>query len=190
MIPPSLTSFAFYFGIGDPSSTLQHVSLQKLSTLSLSGCRDGLELLPNSLHLPLLKSFICKVSGAEMLIRAIVAPNVTHFTYHARSQRHCANAESICLSFPAVRHVDLDRDIMVSVFQPGNIPNPDYWPNLESLTGHEIDDRSMVFLDGLITWLDPKFFRILTRSLFFHFSSMLDVMRSIERCVQSVDFRL
>ena len=143
MIPPSLTSFAFSFGIGDPSSTLQHVSLQKLTTLSLSGCRDGLELLPNSLHLPLLKSFICKVSGAEMLIRAIVAPNVTHFTYHARSQRHCANAESICLSFPAVRHVDLDRDIMVSVFQPGNIPNPDYWPNLESLTGHEIDDRSM-----------------------------------------------
>ena len=156
-IPPSLTSFAINCGRGDsPSSILQHASLQKLTTLSLSGSCDGLKLHRNSLHLPLLKSFICKVSGAKMLIRAIVAPNLTNLTYHPWGRERGYGAESICSSFSAVRHVDLAADIMVSVFQPGNIPNPGYWLNLESLTVHLTDEYSLGFLGGLITWLEGR----------------------------------
>lgn len=79
-IPPSLTSLALRFRTGDPSSILPHVLLQKLTTLALSGVYRGLELHPNSVHLPLLKWFICKVSGAKMLIRAIAARRPLHIS--------------------------------------------------------------------------------------------------------------
>ena len=133
-----------------------HVSLRKLTTLSLSGSRSGLKLHQNSLHLPLLKSFICKLSCAKILIRAIVAPNLAHFTYRSRDGEKDYDAESICLSFPAVRHVDLDRDIMISVLQPGNMSNSGYWPNLESLTVHGPNERFMKCLGGLIAWLEGR----------------------------------
>jgi len=123
--------------------------------LSLSGVCGDLELHPNSLHLPLLEWFICKASGANMLIRAIVAPNVAHFTY-LPAKWETYDTESIFLSFPAVHHVDLDRNILVSVFQQGNIPNLGYWPNLESLTVHKTDARLLEFLGGLITWLEGR----------------------------------
>lgn len=155
-IPPSLTSLALRFRTGDPSSILPHVLLQKLTTLALSGVYRGLELHPNSVHLPLLKWFICKVSGAKMLIRAIAAPNVAHFTYRPQGREEDYDTESICSSFLAVRHVDLDRDIMISLFQPGNISNPGYWPNLESLTVHGTDEYSLGFLGGLVTWLEGR----------------------------------
>ena len=158
LIPPNLTSFAFAFGFGnrDPSSILQHVSLQKLTTLSLSGFCGGLKLHPNSLHLPLLKSFICKVSSAKVLIGAIVAPNLAHFTYSSRGGENDYGTEGICSSFPAVCHIYLDRDIMMSIFQPGNISNTGYWPNLESLTVHEPDKYFMECVGGLITWLEGR----------------------------------
>ena len=156
LIPPSLTSFALAFRHSDevPSSIFQDVSLQKLTTLSLSGYwGDDLKLHPNSLHLPLLKCFICRVFPAEILIRAIVAHNVTHFTYLPRYSADC-DTESICSSFPAVRHVDLD--VTVSVFQPGNISDSEYWPNLESLTIHGPASDYEKCLGGLITWLERR----------------------------------
>jgi len=158
LIPPSLTSFAFDLGNRDSSPILQHVSLQKLTMLSLSGSGGDLNLHPNSLHFPLLKRFIlCNVSRTKMLIRAIVAPNLSHFTYHPRDLRvGDYDAEDICSSFPAVCHMDLDWDVMMSVFRPGNIPNPDYWPNLKKLTVHRPSECSMKFLRGLITWLEGR----------------------------------
>ncbi|KIM59340.1 hypothetical protein SCLCIDRAFT_27443 [Scleroderma citrinum Foug A] len=136
MASPGLTSLAFGFGKGDPSPILQHISLQKLTTLSLSGFCGHVILDQNSLHLPLLKSFICKLSCAKMLIRAIVAPDLTHFTYRSRDREWDYGTESVYSSFPAVRHVDLDRDMMISVLQRGNISNPGYWPNLEREEKH------------------------------------------------------
>ena len=156
MASPGLTSLAFGFGKGDPSPILQHISLQKLTTLSLSGFCGHVILDQNSLHLPLLKSFICKLSCAKMLIRAIVAPNLTHFTYRSRDREWDYGTESVYSSFPAVRHVDLDRDMMISVLQRGNISNPGYWPNLESLTVYRPDEYFMEFLGVLITWLEER----------------------------------
>ena len=75
---PDLTSLGFRVR---NKSILQFDFLQKVSTLSLCGSAHNLQLNSNSLHFPSLTTFICKVASTNALLRAIVALNLSHFTY-------------------------------------------------------------------------------------------------------------
>ncbi|KAL4070312.1 hypothetical protein J3A83DRAFT_4188377 [Scleroderma citrinum] len=161
-VPPSVTSLDFCHSYD--LSILQHLSLQQLTTLRLSGgCVAGVHLDPDSIHLPLLEMFICTVANAKVLIQAIVAPKLVRFEY---SLRHAGiiqgdmfkshtpkfhnvthllsgltithSAEVIPSVFPAVRHITLDRQGFISLFPPerDHPVTPAHWPHLERLTAH------------------------------------------------------
>ena len=154
---PDLTSLGFH--VRD-DSILQSGFLHKISTLSLCGSGFNLELDPNSLHLPSLTRFICKVSCAHVLIRAIVAPNLSHFTYQLRdgyfSNLDDYNTEIICSAFPTVHHVVLHQLVLTEAFRLGIILNPKSWPNLESFTVTDVNEHLSGSLDGLVAWLDGR----------------------------------
>lgn len=183
-VPPSLTSLAFGLGDSGPSSILQRLSLQKLTTLSLSGSASGVQIAPHSIYLPLLEKFVCEASGANVLIQAIMAPKLVHFEYNppgwnymldnnCRTPAHhgvinlnlsgtafrCGN-ETVDFVFPAVRHIDLgDPEVAFLVFSSGNgsiSRAPDHWPHLESLTVRGLSEGFLQFLDGLVEWLKAR----------------------------------
>ena len=141
-------------------SILQFGFLQKISTLSLCGSGYNLDLNPNSLHLPFLTRFICKVFCAHVLIRAIVAPNLSHFTYQIYdgyfSNLGDYNVEIICSAFPTVHHVVLHQVVLIDAFRLGINLNPESWPNLESFTVTSVNDNLSESLGGLATWLDER----------------------------------
>ena len=61
-------------------------SLSSLKALSLGGRIENFPLIqPNSIHLPFLARFTCHVTHAELLLQALLAPNLTHLDY---SQSH------------------------------------------------------------------------------------------------------
>ena len=154
---PVLTSLGFRIR---HASVLPFSSLQKISTLSLCGHGDNLQLNPNSLHFPSLNRFICKIFCANVLIRAIVAPNLSHFTYQPRGG-HPQNlddydTETICSAFPTAHHVVLHQAVLIRAFRLGNSLNPESWPNLESFTICGVNVQLSKSLGGLIAWLDGR----------------------------------
>ncbi|KAL4064390.1 hypothetical protein J3A83DRAFT_593791 [Scleroderma citrinum] len=121
-----------------------------------------MQLHPKSIHFPLLRKFICKGTFANVVICAIVAPNLTHFTYYPYPwSRHPGawqdnDAEGICSLFPSVHHIELPTDVMTFIFHQKNDLDALYWSNLENLTVHELGGDSLPFLDGLVTWLEQR----------------------------------
>ena len=108
-------------------------SYPRLATLTLSGDVRTLGLLhSNSIRLPLLDKFICKVSNATPLLRAIVALRLAYFEYIPDNKRYseptvftelgpnsvasatlfcavhtCRLNKGLCPALPDVRHMEL-----------------------------------------------------------------------------------
>ena len=80
-VPPNLTSPMLRLDDLGPSCTIQDLSLQKLTSLTLSGCADLLPLHPSSIQLPLLEKLVRKATDGDVLINAIMAPNLLHLEY-------------------------------------------------------------------------------------------------------------
>ena len=156
-MPPGLMSLRFHV---HNESVPPFGSLQKISTLSLCGSGFNLKLNPNSLHLPSLTRFICKIHCANVLIRAIMAPNLRHFTYHPcdgfPSNPDDYDTETICSAFPTAHHVVLHQVVLIKAFRLGNSLNPESWPNLESFTVCEVNQQLSESLGGLVAWLDGR----------------------------------
>ena len=80
-VPPNLTSLMLRLDDLGPSCTIQDLLLQKLTSLTLSGRADFLPLHPSSIQLPLLEKLVCKATDGDVLINAIMAPNLLHLEY-------------------------------------------------------------------------------------------------------------
>ena len=138
--PPSgLTSLTLswnFAGGGTPPVLLS--ALHSLKFLSLEGSTQTWEIRPNSIHLPLLESLICKVSHPGELLRAMSVPRLTRFDCsdsleptadvfstlpfgsfstvrhlsidfaRNRQVNPCVRVMDLCIAFPSVRHVALD----------------------------------------------------------------------------------
>lgn len=137
--PSSLTSLTLswnFAGGGTPPVLLS--ALHGLKFLSLEGSTQNWEIRPNSIHLPLLERFICKVSYPGELLRALSVPSLTRFDFsdslepttdvfstlsfgsfstvrylsidfaRNREVNPCVRVVDLCTAFPSVRHVALD----------------------------------------------------------------------------------
>lgn len=182
-VPPSLTSLAFGLGDNGPSSILPRLSLQKLTTLSLSGSASGVHIDPRSISLPLLKNFTCKAYKGNVLVQAIVAPKLDYFEYSppgwdfvlggdfeltdphtgylclSQLATRCGS-EAVHFMFPAARHIDLGDPEVAFLAFPSGVGSinraPDHWPHLESLTVRGLADDFLQLLDGLVVWLNVR----------------------------------
>ena len=149
-----------------PLCTIQDLSLQKLTSLTLSGHADFLLLHPSSIQLPLLEKLVCKATDGDVLINAIMAPNLLHLEYstgewiglsnnrwNLRTPKY-PNVTDLVLplcgirgsnkvasfQFPTIRHVTLHRCGISSLFGPKGYPNGAmYWLDLETLTVEDLD---------------------------------------------------
>ena len=79
--PSNLALLALRLDDWGPSCIIQHPSLQKLTSLTLSGHAKALQLDPSSIQMSLLKKFTCKARDGYILVHAIVAPNLVHLKY-------------------------------------------------------------------------------------------------------------
>ncbi|KAI6010606.1 hypothetical protein EDC04DRAFT_790750 [Pisolithus marmoratus] len=106
-------------------------SLAKLTTLMFYGDMDRWQLEPRSIHLPLLRSLTIDVDNPNMLLKAIVAPELSHFDYRGRNCREVPSVfdgllspfnkvhyirlralskdpvATVCRTFPNVRHFEM-----------------------------------------------------------------------------------
>ena len=183
--PPNLTSLAFVLDEWGILYINQHFSLQKLTSLYLSGCAMDLRLDPSSIQLPLLKKFVCAARDGHFLIHAIAAPNLLHLQYDSgqfglandqwnlHTPRY-PNVTDLVLprcgiggsnkiasfQFPAVRHVTLHKRELCSFFGPGDDTTAAmYWLDLETLTVGSLDhndDDNGVNRDSLVAWLQRR----------------------------------
>ena len=165
-VPPNLTSLVLGLDDQGPSSIIQHLSLQKLTSLTLSGRAVSLRLDPSSIQLPLLEKFMCKARDGHVLIHAIVAPNLLHLEYtpfqfvglaYDRWNPHTPRypnvtdlvlplcgirgpSEMAGFHFPAIRRVTLHRYGISSLFGRKDVPyGAMYWSDLETLTIEDLD---------------------------------------------------
>ncbi|KIO14629.1 hypothetical protein M404DRAFT_179589 [Pisolithus tinctorius Marx 270] len=77
----NLETLVVHFGLDEFSPSPAEFSLPKLKTLRISGNTGDLELLPDTLHFPLLDSLSVNVSSARGLMDAIVAPNLRYVCF-------------------------------------------------------------------------------------------------------------
>ena len=178
-IPPNLTSLALAVGCCGSSSVLQQLSFRNLTTLTLSGCAGEIKLDPDSISLPLLEKLVCNASQGNVLLQAIVAPNLIHLEYRHREfaglalagnlfnlhtprypnvthlsvkRIECCN-EVASFQFPAVRHIALDNYGLGSLFDSTKGPTTPYWLELESVT---VEDLNVDMHDELASWLEKR----------------------------------
>ena len=183
-VPPGVTSLSLSLWDAEVLSILQRSSLQKLTSLFISRWerKSGMQLRSNSIHLPLLETFVFKTGGvptqSDVLIKAIVAPKLAYFEYdssincnifgtrtpkfpnvvHVVLQGFEGPSAAVPFAFPAARHIDLTHPMAAeSLFSPtdGSITAVD-WPHLESLTIRDVAISSLDFLDGLVRWLKAR----------------------------------
>ena len=180
--PAGVTSLSLGLWGIDLLSTLQHSSLQKLTSLFISQWESGrgMQLKPDSIHFPLLETFVYE-TGLSVLIQAISAPKLAYFEYGSiidceifetrapkfpnvvrlvlggvRSGHPTGSALAVPFAFPAARHIDL-LDSAEFLFSPERGPiSAVHWPQLESLTIRDIEIWSLGFLDGLVPWLKAR----------------------------------
>ena len=183
--PSNLASLALRLDDWGPTCIIQHLSLQKLTSLTLSGRVEALRLDPSSIQLPRLEKFVCKARDGYVLIHAIAAPNLLHLEYSscdwiglADDQwnlhiprypnvtdlvlPHCGidcSNEIASFQFPAVRHVTLHKHGIQSLFgSRDDTTAVMYWLDLETLTVEDlnINDDDENQDDDLIAWLQRR----------------------------------
>ena len=82
------------------------ISTQKLTTLALFGDVSQWPLEPDSIQLPVLRSFTVEVLGAKEFMEAIVAPNLEYFKYSS-SDPHSDAFDQVGSKFSKVRHISI-----------------------------------------------------------------------------------
>lgn len=179
-VPPGVTSLSLSLFGADVLSILQRSSLQKLTSLVISRWerQRGMQLRPNSIHLPLLETFVSKTAESSVLIQAIVAPNLAYFEHGSRMDYNILETRTpkfpnvtrlvlegfegpsaaVPFAFPAARHIDLSRPRAAeSLFSLNNGSiTAVHWPHLESLTIRDVAIWCLDFLDGLVRWLKAR----------------------------------
>ncbi|KAI6042076.1 hypothetical protein EDC04DRAFT_1080980 [Pisolithus marmoratus] len=193
-VPPSVTRVTVEFDYDLSSeeqpwipSFLDSLSCLQLTTLTLAGGFDISEyhFPPNSIQLPLLEKFVCRVTNTRALVQAIAAPSLSHTECYPNTlgypfQNNFTGLESkfacvhrlILVDFhPVLLGWDSSETKEICLAFP-NIrhliftnPNavmmlhPDvavYWQHLESLTIHTTAENSSGFLHGLLPWLKRR----------------------------------
>ncbi|KAG6331772.1 hypothetical protein ID866_7316 [Astraeus odoratus] len=164
----SSTLTEFTLSVSYPSrleapSFLYNPSLRGLKSLTLQGWTKSWQLVPDSIHLPLLEHFVCEVSNPKQLLHALSAPKLTHFQYQEGDERPSTvfsglkskfsnvhhftlsiadkwsrdpgGAQSLCLAIPAVRSAVLNEGDLEAFFGLwGMSCAADVWEHLESLS--------------------------------------------------------
>ncbi|KAG6333656.1 hypothetical protein ID866_5434 [Astraeus odoratus] len=174
-VPHNLTALTLDFSYLDelivPSSVFYALgSFQSLTMLSLSGYIN-FHPDPDTIHLPFLEKFICKLGNSMEFIHAIVSPALTHLEAPQLAGKVFDGLESkfnsvthlvvgvvafgclenICLAFPDVRHVVLD---VSGIFQVGVCSGTvSYWPHLETLTVHGLNTSDFYLGEHMVNWL-------------------------------------
>ncbi|KAI6139682.1 hypothetical protein BKA82DRAFT_1007425 [Pisolithus tinctorius] len=128
-------------------------SLEKLTTLTLCGEMGHWRLEPQSVRLPLLRSLTMAVDNPSMLLKAIIAPELTSFDFNsdestavfggipsAFNKVHYVRLHSstrdpvaaVCQAFPNVRHFEMGE--YACGFFHGLREKTDLWVDLECIT--------------------------------------------------------
>ncbi|KIO07230.1 hypothetical protein M404DRAFT_24291 [Pisolithus tinctorius Marx 270] len=161
---------------------LECTHYQRLTSLCLEGVVsiDFGQFPPNSLRFPLLEEFACKIDLSAELMCAIVAPrlkrfhgrwlrsvpslhdtfagaigkfsNVDHLDLYRGFPGHDTASESLCLAFPAVRHLTLSKDHTIAILRSAESSDTVcHWHHLESLTidGYLEELNLKAFIDEL-----------------------------------------
>ena len=179
-VPPSVTSLSLDLRITERSSSFRQLALQKLTILVLSGLVGFGQLDPDSIHLPLLEKFVCKILGGDVLMRSIVAPRLTTLQYLPPFSDKMEGAmldtstpkypsvaslvfgrvtfvdcaKTLPFAFPVVRNIVMDSKGAVSLFSPmSSWLGAIHFPLLETLTVHELGNDCVDALEGLAAWL-------------------------------------
>ncbi|KAI6046679.1 hypothetical protein EDC04DRAFT_1245493 [Pisolithus marmoratus] len=188
-IPSGVSALSLAFHVSHPiwhPSLFESPSCRGLTSLHITDHSDNVicNLLPDSIQLPLLEEFSCKLSCARTLIHALVAPRLKRFDYSPPWWRNSPSAvfaglhsrfssvdnlrlseftaenlsEAVGLAFPNVCHLELARANRNTFYSPlTETPNNVlYWNNLKSLTLHGLYNYDLRFLDDLVTFLRQR----------------------------------
>ncbi|KAI6044075.1 hypothetical protein EDC04DRAFT_2942140 [Pisolithus marmoratus] len=142
-------------------------SLERLTTLALKGAIGHWKLVPQSIHLPLLRSLTMDVDSPKTLLQAIVVPGLSHFeaslsnvdspfseiplvfneVHHLclHASITCSVAE-VCQAFPNIWHLEVGQ--LASKFFHGLQENTDLWSDLECVTFRSLH---VTFLEEAVT---------------------------------------
>ncbi|KAL4079637.1 hypothetical protein J3A83DRAFT_4185607 [Scleroderma citrinum] len=152
---------------------------QSLTMLSLTGNTNLWLLLPNSIHIPFLRTLVLDISEPVQFMDAIEVPKLEHFYYSSKhvqtsvffnklrgknskfsSVRHLSltlssstadifHAMAFCPIFPGARHVELQADSITAIFLPHSSSR---WQSLVD----EWDDLERLTIHGI----SPKLLRL------------------------------
>ncbi|KAI6009242.1 hypothetical protein EDC04DRAFT_861655 [Pisolithus marmoratus] len=168
-------------------SFFDSLSCAQLTSLTLVGyfVISGYHFLPNSIQLPLLEKFVCKVIEARALVEAIVAPSLSHMECYSgisdnspnnnftglESKFTCVDRVVLFDSHPVFQGLDSRgakdiclafpniRHLTLSSSEAAMMLHPDaaaHWQHLKSLTIHSTAKDSSDFLGGLLPWLKRR----------------------------------
>ncbi|KAI6026624.1 hypothetical protein BKA83DRAFT_4245717 [Pisolithus microcarpus] len=148
--PTAATLTTLELTLGRPARPPQievpaHFPTQSLTVLSLTSYTSGWLYQPDSIHLPLLDVFTLVAKDPERVMKAIVAPKLTHFGFSTPPRDHLfsfgtgskfnhvqtfncidpntyqrIDGDTLCQEFRGVRHIGIDPYSINVFFTPGD----------------------------------------------------------------------